>query len=68
MLWCQPRTFGKQICLATHPCIFKIVYSREVKDTSQDGEGESEPTPPYSKKLLNTSCNSHYEGFLLDKE
>jgi len=24
-----------------HPCIFKIVYSREVKDTSQAGEGES---------------------------
>jgi len=27
----------------SHPCIFKLMYAREVKDTSQDGEGESGP-------------------------
>jgi len=27
-----------------HPCIFKLVYSREKKETSQDSEGESERT------------------------
>ena len=32
-----------EMSISTHPCIFKLVYARKVKDTSQDGEGESEP-------------------------
>jgi len=41
--YCVEKTNIKKTPGATHPCIFKVVYAREVKDTSQAGEGESGP-------------------------